>query len=114
MVTAAVFLLTRNLPLALTAYETALALRPDSVDARYNFALVLKQANHPVDAVNELKRIVRSSPNETRAHVALGNLYAQQLRQPAKARQHYLKVLELAPQHPQAGAIGFWLAANPP
>lgn len=103
-----------NLPLALTAYETALTLRPDSLDARYNFALVLKQANHPVDAVNELERIVRSSPNETRAHVALGNLYAQQLRQPAKARQHYLKVLELAPQHPQAGAIGFWLAANPP
>jgi tetratricopeptide (TPR) repeat protein len=103
-----------NLPLALAAYETALALQPASLDARYNFALVLKQANNLADAVNELERIVRSSPNETRAHLALGNLYAQQLGQPAKARVHYLKVLELEPRHPQAGAIRFWLAANPP
>jgi tetratricopeptide (TPR) repeat protein len=103
-----------NLPLALTAYEAALALRPGSVDARYNFALVLKQTNHPVDAADELERIVTSYPNETRAHLALGNLYAQQLDQPGKARQHYLKVLEIEPRHPQASAIHFWLAANPP
>jgi len=35
-------------------------------------------------------------------------------RQPVKARQHYLKVLEVEPRHPQAGAIRYWLAANPP
>ena len=103
-----------NLPLALTAYETALAVQPASLDARYNFALALKQGNYLADAVIELERIVGSFPNETRAHLALGNLYAQQFGQPAKARQHYLKVLEVEPRHPQAGAIRFWLAANPP
>ena len=103
-----------NLPLALAAYETALAVQPTSLDARYNFALVLKQANYLADAVNELEGIVGGFPNETRAHLALGNLYAQQFQQPAKARQHYLKVLEVEPRHPQAGAIRFWLAANPP
>ncbi len=102
-----------NLSLALAAYENALAIQSKSLDARYNFALVLKQANYLTDAVNELERVVASYPNETRAHLALGNLYAQQFGQPAKARQHYRKVLEIEPQHPQAGAIRYWLAANP-
>jgi tetratricopeptide (TPR) repeat protein len=103
-----------NLSLALTAYENALAIQPTSLDARYNLALVLKQANYLTDAVNELERVLASYPNETRAHLALGNLYAQQFGQPAKARQHYRKVLEVEPRHPQAGAIRYWLAANPP
>jgi tetratricopeptide (TPR) repeat protein len=103
-----------NLSAALTAYENALAVQPQSLDARYNFALVLKQANYLMDAVNELERVVTMYPNETRSHLVLGNLYAQQFRQPAKARQHYLKVLEVEPRHPQAAAIRFWLAANPP
>jgi tetratricopeptide (TPR) repeat protein len=103
-----------NLPAALAAYESALAVQPRSLDARYNFALVLKQANCIADAVNELERVVVTYPNETRAHLALGNLYAQQLQQPAKARQHYSKVLEVEPRHPQARDIRYWLAANPP
>ena len=103
-----------NFPAALTAYESALAVQPRSLDARYNFALVLKQANYIADAVNELERVVVTYPNETRAHLALGNLYAQQLQQPAKARQHYSKVLEVEPRHPQARDIRYWLAANPP
>jgi Flp pilus assembly protein TadD len=102
-----------NLHAALTAYEYALAAQPDSLDARYNFALVLKQANYMMDAVNELERILTAYPNETRAHLALGNIYAQQLRRPAIARAHYMKVLEVEPRHPQADAIRYWLAANP-
>ena len=74
----------------------------------------LKQANYITDAVIELERVVASYPNETRAHLALGNLYAQQFHQPARARQHYLKVLEVEPRHPQASEIRYWLAANPP
>jgi tetratricopeptide (TPR) repeat protein len=103
-----------NLPAALAAYEDALAVQPHSLDARYNFALVLKQANYLVDAVNELERVLASYPNESRAHLALGNLYAQQFHLPARARQHYLRVLEVEPHHPQGGAIRYWLAANPP
>ena len=104
----------QNYRLALAAYETALAIQPDSVDARYNFALALKAANYVPDAVGELKKIVAANPGEVRAHLALGNLYAQQLRDPAQARTHYLKVLELDPRNPQATDIRFWLASNPP
>jgi tetratricopeptide (TPR) repeat protein len=103
-----------NLAAALASYESALAVQPQSLDARYNFALVLKQANYLVDAVIELERVVAIYPNETRAHLVLGNLYAQQFHQPDKARQHYLRVLEVEPHNPQAGTIRYWLAANPP
>ena len=103
-----------NLPAALGAYEHALAVQPQSLDARYNFALVLKQANYLIDAATELERVVASYPNEARAHLVLGNLYAQQFHQPARARQHYLRVLEVEPHNPQAGTIRYWLAANPP
>jgi Flp pilus assembly protein TadD len=47
-------------------------------------------------------------------HLALGNIYAQQLHDPAQARAHYLKVLQLDPRNPQATDIQFWLSANSP
>ncbi|MEY2429581.1 MAG: hypothetical protein QOJ40_2466 [Verrucomicrobiota bacterium] len=102
-----------NLESALRAYETGLVVRPESLDARYNFALALKQANYFVDAAHELEKLLAAYPNETRAHLTLGNIYAQQLRQEAKARQHYSKVLEADPRNAQAGAIRYWLIDNP-
>jgi tetratricopeptide (TPR) repeat protein len=86
---------------SLAACEMALSLQPDSADARYNFALALKSAGYATDAVNELKKIVAANPDEARAQLALGNLYAQQMRDPAKARRHYLKWLELDPHNPR-------------
>ena len=103
----------RNYDSALASYENALALQPDSVDARYNFALALKAAGYVPDAADELKKILAASPGETRAHLALANLCAQSLHDPAQARRHYLKVLELDSKNPQATDIRFWLAANP-
>ena len=47
-----------------------------------------------------------------RAHLALANLCAQSLHDTAQARQHYLKVLDLQPNNPQAADIRFWLSAN--
>jgi tetratricopeptide (TPR) repeat protein len=99
---------------SLAAYEMSLAIQPDSVNARYNFALALKAAGYAPDAVNELEKILAAHPDEVRAHLALGNLYAQQFYDAARARQHYLKVLELDPRNPQATDIQFWLSANPP
>jgi Flp pilus assembly protein TadD len=103
-----------NVSQALGAYEGTLAIRPESPDARYNFALALKKANYLQDAVNELQKLLSIYPNEPRAHLALGNIYAQQLHQPAKAREHYQKVLETDPHSPQAATIRYWLIDNPP
>jgi len=99
--------------LALSHYENALAIQPDSTDARYNFALALKAAGYVPDAINELRKILATNPAETRAQLALANIYAQSLHDTALARWHYLKVLELEPDSPQASDIRFWLAANP-
>lgn len=97
---------------SLAAYEYALALNPGSIDARYNFALALKQAGYPADAVVELNKVVQARPNEVRAHYSLANLYAQALKMVPMAREHFQKVLDLNPSHPQASEIRFWLANN--
>jgi tetratricopeptide (TPR) repeat protein len=102
-----------DLVAALSRYENALAIAPNDANARYNFALVLKQANCVPDAVNELQRLVAAHPSEARAHLALANIYAQQLRQPSVARAHYLKALELDPRGPQATDIRNWLRDHP-
>ena len=102
-----------ELSTSLVAYEFALSLKSDSRNARYNFALALQKGNYPQEAANEFEKVLADHPEDTRAHLSLANLYAQQLLQPALARQHYLKVLETDPRHPQATAIRYWLAANP-
>jgi tetratricopeptide (TPR) repeat protein len=99
--------------LALKAYETATLLQPEATLARYNLALALWQAGYPVDAANELASVLKSDPEEIRAFLTLGNLYAQAFGQPDQARPFYQKVLELDPQHPQGPAITSWLKANP-
>lgn len=97
---------------ALPRYELALAIQPHSADARYNFALALKAAGYPADAAEELRKVLAANPDEVRAHLALANLCAQSLHDVPQARQHYLRVLELQPDNPQAGDIRFWLSAN--
>jgi Flp pilus assembly protein TadD len=99
---------------ALPAYEMALAIQPDSVIARYNFALALKAAGYVTDAVNELNNILATNPNDVRAHLAAGNIYAQQLHDVPRARAQYQKVLQLDPRNSQAADIQFWLSSNPP
>jgi tetratricopeptide (TPR) repeat protein len=101
-----------DLPAALLAYETALALEPASLKAGFNFAIALELAGYPRDAANELEKLLARHPAETRIHLRLGNLYAGPLRNVQRTRQHYLRVLELDPRHPQASAIRFWLEAN--
>ncbi len=102
-----------DLPQALSAGEFALAIRPESIEARLNFAQVLKQVNYFFDAANELATVLVKNPDEARAHLALGNLCAREFKQPGPAREHYLKVLELDPRNSQAAAIRDWLVANP-
>jgi tetratricopeptide (TPR) repeat protein len=101
-----------RIPVSLAAYENALSIRPESGDARYNFALELQRGDYMVDSANELERLATAEPGSARAHLALGNLYAQQLHEPGKAREHFTKVLELDPHNPNAAAIRSWLAAK--
>jgi len=98
---------------ALTAFEVALAIEPGSIDARYSFGIALKNAGYVTDALKELNEAASASPNDPRAHLALGNIYARQIHDVELARKHYLKFMELDPANSQATDIRFWLAANP-
>jgi tetratricopeptide (TPR) repeat protein len=97
----------------LTACEVALTLKPDSADARFNFALVLRDAGYLLDAAVELEKLLAQNPNDVRSHLAIANLCAQKLNQPQRARVHYLKVLELDPRNHQAANIRDWLVTHP-
>lgn len=98
--------------LSLWAYEIALALKPDNADARYNFALALKAGGYWSDASEQFQKLVAENSSDARAHLSLANLFAQQLQQPNLAREHYQRVLEINPKHPEAAKIRYWLAAN--
>ena len=52
---------------------------------------------------------VQTSARDLSAHLALGGLYSDHLKDPDKASVHFRKVLELSPQHPQATGIRQWL-----
>jgi len=109
----AVLTMRANAAGSLPIWEKVLAIDPDSVNARHSFALALKQAGFVEDAVAELEKIIETKPSEARAHLTLANICAQQLGDARRAREHYMKVVELDPRDPQAPAIRFWLAANP-
>ncbi|MDB6037316.1 MAG: Tetratricopeptide 2 repeat protein [Verrucomicrobiales bacterium] len=103
----------RNLPLALSASERAIRINPNAPNARYNFALALEDSQFPFDAEDQLGQVLKLEPKNARAHFALANLAAETLRKPEMAREHFRKVLELEPNHPNASQIRYWLAAHP-
>jgi tetratricopeptide (TPR) repeat protein len=99
---------------ALDALSQALNLRANSADARYAFAWVLGKKGYYVDAANELSKLLSVHPQETRAHLLLGNYYADNLDQPKLAREQYTKALELIdPQTAQAAILRAWLDQHP-
>jgi len=98
---------------ALEALRHALALNSESANARYGYAWALQKVDYSQDAANELEKLLAQHPEETRAHLLLGNLYAQRLGQPDFARGHYKMVLEKDPRNDQAAALRAWLENNP-
>lgn len=94
---------------SLAAYERALAIQPGDARTRYGFSLALARAGYPADAAAEAEKVLAREPANVDAHLALANLYAGPLADIPKAREHYLKVLQLQPNHPQAATIKRWL-----
>jgi tetratricopeptide (TPR) repeat protein len=104
---------TQDYTVALEALHHALALNPESANARYAYAWTLQKKEFFQDAASQLEQLLAQHPEETRAHLLLGNLYAQNLGQPDFARGHYKKVLEKDPHNDQAAGLRAWLQNNP-
>jgi tetratricopeptide (TPR) repeat protein len=62
---------------AITSFRRTLELAPRHALARYNLALVLKRADRPRDAIDELTRAIAIEPR-AEAHYTLGVIYWQQ------------------------------------
>jgi tetratricopeptide (TPR) repeat protein len=104
---------TGDLPLSLRSSEIALTIDPASANARYNLAVALQRSRFPLDAAQELARIIEQQPDDPNAHLALASLCAGDLADPERARAHYQRVLTLRPEHPQAANIRRWMDRNP-
>jgi len=102
----------RSYKLSAWAWEHALAIHPDSADARYNFALTLRGMDCVPDAAIELELVLRADEKLTKAHLTLGSIYAEQLKDVPKARLHYRRVLDLEPSHPRGAELRQWLVMN--
>jgi tetratricopeptide (TPR) repeat protein len=96
-------------PRALASYERALVVAPQDPRARYGFGLALERAGYPLDAAAEWQKVLAQRSEHVEAHLALANLYATTLADPVKASEHYQRVLQLQPNHPQAPMIRRWL-----
>jgi tetratricopeptide (TPR) repeat protein len=103
----------REYPIALESLHRALALQEDSAEARYAFAWALQKRGYNEDAVHELGKLLARHPNEVRAHLLLGNLYAEKLNQPRLAREQFTLTLEMDPKNAQAESIRAWMKLNP-
>src|SRR5690606_564264 len=82
---------------ALGAYSKVVQLNPNDVDSRFNFALALRKAGRPQDAITQLQTLIRLRSNYVPALSLLGDMYLAQHQwdSAAKVLEQYSKA---APQ----------------
>jgi len=86
---------------AISHFEQALLLQPDSADAQYDWGLMLgKQGNWP-DAIPHFERALQLKPDFAKAHCNLGFALAQQGKLDAAIR-HYERAIQLRPAYAKA------------
>ncbi|MCE9612960.1 MAG: tetratricopeptide repeat protein [Lentisphaerae bacterium] len=76
----------------------------------YNMGCVYKAAKQFERAEAEFLKVLAINPNDAGAHYNLAILYDDDLHQKDKARTHYLKFLELAPDDRDVSLVKEWLA----
>ncbi|MBL8680368.1 MAG: hypothetical protein JNK05_14420 [Myxococcales bacterium] len=71
---------------------------------RYVVAAIHIGLSEPLTASRHLELVLRHNPQHADAQFLLGTLYRDDLRDPAKADEHFRRYLELAPDGEHAGA----------
>ncbi len=79
---------------ALEAFERALAVAPDYWQARFNLADLLTSTDS-ARAVEEYQQVISDRPDLGLPHLRLGEIYAELLNDPARARASFERYLEL-------------------
>jgi len=97
-----VYLEQRNLNAARDAFKQSIERAPDRIAARYNLALTLRELGETSPAVQQLEALLVRDPDYAPGHLLLGLLYEQDNRMRSRARTHFERFLELAPDDPNA------------
>jgi len=99
-----------DLPVVIAAYETAIALEPDDLQIRFDFALALQKLEDPRarrHAVDLLTRTATTWPDDARVHGLLGLAAFDVV--PEQAKEAFERVLELDPTNVEAEFnLGAW------
>jgi tetratricopeptide (TPR) repeat protein len=92
-----IYAMMKNPELAITAYETALKLKPDFAMPENNLGHLYKEMGKYDLAETHLKNAVRLFPGMETAHGGLGEVYQLQLRYD-DAIEHFKKATQLRPE----------------
>jgi tetratricopeptide (TPR) repeat protein len=77
-------------------FQAYLATYPDDHPMRYNFATMLRNANHLEQAVEQFKEVLRIAPNDASAYINLATTYSL-MGKPRDALQSYAAAFRLEP-----------------
>jgi len=90
---------------AIDAYSKALDLDAKNVDVRVDLGTCYRNAGKPDFAVKEYRKALEIDPNHINGHKNLGVVLAYDLKDKAQAIKEFEKVLQIAPNAPDAEVI---------
>ena len=97
-----------------SAYERALAIRPDDWRAHFNVGILLRKTGRHADAAQSFRRVLDLSPQHFETHWELANLYLEPLADPQRARDHFNAFLRTAPGDPRGSEARRHIESIPP
>jgi tetratricopeptide (TPR) repeat protein len=76
---------------------------------RYQDGFALLQRGAYDEAAPQFEALLRVDPSYAKAHLALGQIYSQRPETKDKARQHYIRFLQMRPDDPKGSEVRRWL-----
>jgi|GEM_PF-4587795 len=87
------------------------AAQQEKVNSYFNMGCVYRDARQFEKAESAFLKACALNPDDPGVHYNLGVLYDDQFHNNAKAREHYARFLDLAPNDPDAPQVREWLAS---
>ena len=87
---------------AINAYDKALALNPKNPNVLTDQGVMYRELQAPEKAVANFEKAHKVDPTHVQSLFNLGVVYANDFKAPAKAEKAWTRVIEIAPNSPQA------------
>ncbi len=86
-----------------------IAKSPGNTNLKYRLHLVHREKRDYAAAISDLEELIQISPNIPDLYASLGNIYLQDVGNPAKARHYFTKAVEAAPKGISKGEELRWM-----